>query len=285
MKTTRYAALAALAAAMLIFPGRAMCQKNDMTAAQIYDKLLKTYESVDSHSYTWLAEGMDTFTKDRQKEMTGNYESMAKKAGVTNEVEEKAKLVRGKYEIKFKKPYLQQMKVIKSDFTPSIIWGTLITYRSDKVKEDWWAKPKISPVAIKRSVKDDDAGGALTANWTVALLYMQYYKGNAELSRQPDAEVMGRPCYVIRYTFDWEKRPKFNRVKPPFSKYSVPGPIEAVIWNDMIGIEKQRNSHNDYFIDKEKFWLLKIEEFVGGKFHWRNTFADLEVDKLTDKDF
>jgi hypothetical protein len=255
------------------------------TAEYIYEKTLSTYDGINSVKYTWYAEGMDTFTKDRQKQMSGNYDSLAKKAGVEQKVEVKPKLVRGKYEIKYMKPYLQQMYIIKSDFVPKIIWGTLLTYRSDKDQTVWWAKPKISPIAIKRSVEKDDAGGALTSNWTVALLDWQYYRGNSDISIQPEGEYDGKKCYVVRFTFDWKKRPQWNHKKPPFEKYDVPEPVKNIIWKDMLDIEKQKFSYIDYYIDKEKFWLLDSEEYINGKFHWRNGFRNVEVDTLTEKDF
>lgn len=274
------------AAALAIWPKHIPAQQaGKLTAEQILDKALSAYDGIKSHKYTLYSEGMDTFTKDQQKDMTGHYDNFAKKAGVENKVEDQPKLTRGKYDIKYMKPYLQQMLVIKSDFTPKIVWNTLITYRSDKDQDVWWAKPKIFPIAIKRSVEKDAAGGALTSNWTVTLLYMQYYKNNADLSLQPDREFDGRQCYVIRYTFDWKKRPKWDHKQPPIDKYGVPGPIKDIIWKDMLNIEKQKNSHNDYYIDKENFRLLNTEEYIEGKFHWRNSFKNIEVNTLTEKDF
>jgi len=254
-------------------------------AKKLLQEVLDAYEDIDSHSYTWRAEGMDTFTKERQKQMTGNYDSLAKRAGVKHDVDEEPKLTRGKYEIEFMKPYLQQMKVIRSDFTPKIVWGTLITYRSDKNQDIWWAKPKISPIAIKRSVKDDDAGGALTSNWTSTLLGMIFYAHNASLSVQPDAEFDGRPCHLLRYVFDWEGKPELDRNKPPFDKFQVPSPIQRIMWDGMLEIEDQKITRIDYFIDREKLVVLQTEKYINGEFHWRNSFVDIEINTLTEKDF
>ncbi len=275
----------AIAAAMFaLILGAMPADSQDLTPQQILDRAITGYENVESHSYTWYAEGMDTFSKDRQKEIQSSNQKYAKKAGA-EEVEEEAKLVRGKYEMKFMKPYLAQMRLVKSDFVPKIGWGMLLTYRSDTNPDVWWAKPKISPMAVKRSVADDDAAGSITSNWTVVFLYMLYYSQNAEMTLQPDAEADGHDCYVIRYNFDWEKRPEWDHKKPDFGKFGVPEQIETLIWKDMLNIEEQKFSYIDYYIDKEKFWPRKTEEYINGKFHWRNTLADAKVNDLTVKDF
>lgn len=257
----------------------------ELTAEQVVDKAMKVYDGINSHKYTWYTRGMDTFTKERQKAITGQNETLAKKAKVEHEVEEKPKLVRGQYEIEFMKPYLSQMKVIKSDFTPSIVWGTLITYRSDKDQDVWWAKPKISPIAIKRNVEKDDAGGAFTSNWSASFLNILYYMQNSDISLQPDAEFDGKQCRVVRLTFDWNKRPKWDHKKPPFSKYQVPAPVEKIIWDGMLDIERQKFSHIDYFFEKETFYLVNSMEYINGEFHWQNSFKNVEVNTLNEKDF
>lgn len=255
-----------------------------LTGEQLLQKVLDAYDDIDSHKYTWFAEGYDTYTKERQKQMKSNTSGLAKKAGVDHEIDEEGRIVRGKYEIEFMKPYLTQMLVVRSDFTPKIVWGTLITYRSDKNEDVWWAKPDISPFAIKRSVANDDAGGSITGNWTVAMLYMHFYKNNATLSVQPEKEFDDHPCYVLRYSFDWEKNPEWSDTKPPFDRYNVPGPVRDVIWKDMQNII-EKYSHIDYYIDKEGLFLRLQDEYIGGEFHWKNAFRNIEINKLDKSDF
>lgn len=256
------------------------------SAKELADMVVKAYDGIESHKYTWTFEGMDTFSKERRKEMAGHYKDVAKKAGVEDEgVDDQAKKVRAKYEIEFMKPYLSQMKVVKSDVTPKIIWGTVITYRSDKDPDVWWAKPKISPVAVKRSVKDDDAGGAFTSNWTVAILYMLYYMENGAATLSAEQPCEDGSCYVLSITFDWEKTPKWNHKKPPFDRLQVPAQIADIIWKDMQKIEDQKFSRIDYFIRKKDLTLYKEEQYINGKFHWRNNFLNAELNGLNKKDF
>jgi len=257
----------------------------DNQAKDVLNKLIASIKSLESYKFTAFLEGMDTFTKDRQKDMVGDYKSLAKKTNTSVEVEEKAQMKRGLYEVKFMKPYLNQMKVVKSDFVPKLIYGTLITYRADKDPEVWWAKPKISPIAIKRSVEKDDSAGAITMNWYNVLLHLMYYSTNADLSLQPETVYEERPCYVLRVTFDWNKRPKWNHKKPDFAEFGIPGPIQEVLWKDMLEIERQKFTYIDYFIDKERLIPLKTEEYVEGKFHWRTMFRDIAIGGLTADDF
>lgn len=284
MKSTFKAVLFVMA--IFLSVSQAAMAEAPATAGELVDMTLKAYDGIQSHKYTWTFEGMDTFSKERRKEMAGHYESMAKKAGVeADEVEDTSKMVRAKYEIKFMKPYLSQMKVIKSDVTPKIIWGTIITYRSDKNEDVWWAKPKISPVAIKRSVKDDDAGGAFTSNWTVALMHLQYFMENGETSLGEEQACEDGTCYVLSISFEWEKTPKWNRKKPSFEKFQIPEAVADIIWKDLLSIESQKFSRVDYFIRKKDLTLYKEEQYIDGKFHWRNSFINVELNGLDKKDF
>lgn len=259
--------------------------RTDASAKDILKRLIASIKSLDSYKFTALLEGMDTFTKDRQKEMVGDYKTLAKKTKTNVEVEENAQMKRGLYEVKFMKPYLNQMKVVKSDFVPKIIYGTLITYRSDKDPEVWWAKPKISPMAVKRSVAKDDSAGAITMNWYNVLLHLMYYSANADISLQMETVFEDRPCYVLRVTFDWDKRPKWNHKKPGFDEFGIPKPIQEVLWKDMLEIERQKFTYIDYFIDKERMIPLKTEEYVEGKFHWRTMFKNITIGGLSPDDF
>lgn len=293
----------AIAAALLFAAPRVAAQDNatapadvaqdtSAEARQLLDKLVGNYlANIDSHKYMWYSAGDDRFSKERQKSMSGSYGDMAKEKGAdVGEVSDKPEIKRGLYEIEFMKPYLVQMKVVRSDFIPkavrAFVFGTLVTYRSDKLRDVWWAKLKFSPFAWKKSVEKDDAGGALKSGWTGSLLHLLYFADNAsELSVQPDAEFDGKKCKVLRLSFDWEKNPEWNHKKPPFDKFQVPEQIEKIIWEGMLEIEQQKFEYIDHFIDAEKNILLKIEEYIDGKLHWRNSFTDIEINTLTEKDF
>lgn len=288
LKTRICSALAAaLVSAALICGSAAAAPNVKPEAKKVFDKVMSTFlNDIDSHKYLWNIEGYDKFSKERQKEMAGHYDDIAKKQGAEVEISENVEIKRGGYIIEFKKPYLTQMEIVKSDFVPVLLNGSLITYRSDKKQNKWYVKPKISPVAVGRSIEKDDAGGAITAGWPVVLLYLQYYHDNAAtVTLQPDATFDGKKCKVIRLTFDWKKTPAWNKKKPPFAKFAVPAPIEKIIWDGMLDIEQQKFSHIDYFVDAKQNVVVKTEEYINGKFHWRNTFTKIEINKLTEKDF
>ena len=257
------------------------------TAREILEKLAANIKSLQSYKFTTFLEGYDTFTKDRQKNMIGDYKSLAEKVGNPEvKVYEKPVLKRGTYDVKFMKPYLSQMKIVRSDFVPSIIYGTLITYRSDKDPEAWWAKLRILPIAIKRNVTKDDAGGAITSNWDNILLYMLFYSDIADISLAPEAEFDGRKCYVLRYTFDWKKRPVWNHKEPPFGDFEVPDQIKNLLWPEMLKTERQKYSSIDYFIDKERMIPLMSEEYINnGEFYWRTMYKDIQLGGLKESDF
>jgi hypothetical protein len=258
----------------------------DAAAREVLTKLADTVKSLQSYKCRAYLEGLDTYTKDRQKAVTGNYKAMAEKTGTEVKIADKPQVKRGLYEIKFMKPYLYQMRIIKSDFVPKIIFGTVITYRSDEDPEVWWAKPKISPIAIKRSITKDDSGGALTTNWYNVLLHMIYYAaGNADITLLPDADFEGRKCYVLRYTFDWKKHPTWTHKQPDFAAFGVNDQIKKLLWADLLDIEKQKFSTINYYIDKERMIPLMTEEYIEGEFHWRTQFKDIELGGLKTSDF
>ncbi|MFA6451304.1 MAG: hypothetical protein WCX65_17660 [bacterium] len=257
----------------------------DADARALLSKLVANVKSLDSYKFKAYLEGYDTFSKDRQKDIAGGYKNLAEKTGTDVKIAEKPQMKRGLYEAKFMKPYLTQMKIIKSDFVPKILLGTIITYRSDKDPDVWWAKPKISPVAIKRSIVKDDSAGATTMNWNKIMIQMIYYGSNADLSLQPEVDFDGHKCYVLRFSFDWTKRPVWNHKQPPIKDFGMPVQINDIIWGEMIKIEKQKFSSIDYFIDKERMVPLKIEESIDGEFFWRTMFKDVEIGGLKESDF
>lgn len=266
--------------------GAAFGQQAPSSPKDLLNKMVKANDALKSYKYTWMFEGYDTFTKERRKEMSGHYDNIAKKAGVEDQkVGEEAKLVRAKYDIEFMKPYLSQMTVIKSDLTPKLLWGAVITYRADKDENVWWAKPKISPMAVKRSVKDDDAGGAFASNWSVALLYILYYADNGTLSLSGEKPCEDGTCYVLTVNFDWKKKPAWNHKRPPFDKFKIPSLVADIIWKDLQKVEKQKFSHIDYFVRKKDFTIYKEEQYINEKFHWRNMFANAQLNGLSESDF
>jgi len=274
-----------LAAALCVVVLTARAASAPPTASDVFDKLIAAYNNLDSYSATVFTEGYDTFLKERQKRMNNDYSLLAKSQGVTLQIDDKPVFKRGHYTLKFKKPYLQQLKIVKSDFTPAIAYGTLLTYRSDGDPEAWWAKLKFLPFALKKSVAENDAGGAITSNWVVTFMHMFYYKTNSDMTLAPDASVNGRKCYVIRFSFDWNKHPKWDRVEPPFADFEIPAQIKNLVWNEIQKNEEQKFSNVDYFIDKQKFVLLRSEEYIDGKFQWRTDYRDIKLGGLTIEDF
>jgi len=252
---------------------------------ELFKKVVSTYQALKSYEFVNYKKGYDTFSKERETETKGTYGEVGKKIGKKvemNEVSQKPQIKEGVYEVRFKKPFLLQMKIIKSDFCPSVVYGTVITYRPDKDPNVWWAKLKYMPVAMKRSVKKDDSGGFFSMGWAFSIINMHNQKKNGIMKIKGMEKVQGRDCYLLEFTFD-PKRVK--PYQPNLKEWGVPAALESELNNTIRGLKKQKTSSVKYWIDAQRFLILKSEEYVRGKFHWQDEYRDIKLNHLSAEDF
>lgn len=280
---------AAAAAALVSLQGRALAAPA-LTADQVIQKTVDTYNKLDSYKMADYKYGYDTFSKDRQKEMTSAYKDMAKQQGVNADagkpVSRKPEIKQGSYEVIFKKPYMMRMTILKSDYVPDFVIGSVLTYNTSKNAKQWEAKLKSIPVAIKRSVAKDDSGGFLEMGWAFAIMSMQNIKaaGSAKLAGQE--KVNGINCYVIEVKFTPAQWSKFKPISPDLKKLGVPQELNKVLTSNTLPTPgKEKYSSVKYWIDSSRFLLIRSEEYIDGKFYWRNEYRNIVLNKQTASDF
>ncbi|MEW6200509.1 MAG: hypothetical protein AB1546_00920 [bacterium] len=256
-----------------------------LSADEIVDKVISTYRELDSYEYMNFDRGYDTFTKKQQKNIGDMYSTVAERLRTAApEVEKEPRIVEGTHLIKFKKPYLLQMKLIKSDYVPSIVYGTVVTYRPDKNPDVWWAKVRFLP-SFKRSVANDDAGGFFSKNWMLPVLNLDVYRELGTMKLNGIKSFEGVKCYILDFEFNFSGDKKIEIKKPDYRRWGVPKEIEKFINDDLLRIKEIKPSSIRYWIDAERFLILKTEQFVNKKFLDMSEYREIKLNHLSKKDF
>ncbi len=263
-----------------------------LPAEEVYKNVMSAFMKIDSYKLTNYRKGHDYSSQETKDNLSSQAKVIGKSFYKGVEEEEGHPIMEGTYELKFKKPYLLQMKLIKSDYTPSIAYGTIVTYRPDKTPENWWAKPKFLPFAIKRSVEKDDAGGFFQMGWTFNLIEMEYFKNVASaLSVKGLEKFQGKDCYILEFVFSDalvdQKEPKKGKdgYKVNLKLWGIPLELKKIAEAHMNDLMKKNITKYIYLIEKEQFIILKAEEYVDGKFRQLSEYKDIELNTLSEKDF
>jgi hypothetical protein len=151
--------------------------------AELFTKMQKAYKAIDSYSYTNDQGEYDTFNKEYQKETAKNYSDYNSKYGdgKNSNVSDKPEYKRGNYEVKFCKPYGIRMKIISSDYTPSVLNNAEFIYRPGSDPKNFTVKIMglgFIPLEFQRDVQKENTGDFLVMNWTVDLLQLDYFFKN-----------------------------------------------------------------------------------------------------------
>lgn len=196
------------------------------------------------------------------------------------EQDDKPVLKKSCFDYKFKKPYLCQMTIIHSDFTPAMLNGAMLTYRPDKNPKVFWVKLKYSPIAMKRAVASE-SGGFLSGNWTMALIVMNNYRVNGAMTLAGREKIDGRDAYLLRFTL--QSHDKIYKVN--LADWQAPPEIAFKLKEQLDTLKKEKHSEATYWIDAEQFVIVKTQNKIAGKVHWSETYTDIKLNTLTEKDF
>lgn len=260
------------------------------SAEALFEKVIKTYRQIGSYSYTNCEAGYDTvFHKERMKKAKKMIKkdmeeelNVKLKEQADDEPEEKPVLKKSCYTYEFMKPYLCQMVILHSDFTPGILDGSMLTYRPDKNPDVFWAKLKYSPIAIKRSIKSE-SGGFLSGNWTMTLIGMHHHRLNGTMELAGREKIDGRDTYVLKFSFPDHENLKIYKVD--IGKWQIPVEIVFKIKEQLDTLGKEKQTEFTYWIDAERFIILKTQNKIAGEVHWTETFKDIKMNHLTEEDF
>ena len=256
---------------------------------ELFDKVMDVYMHINNYSYTNCEEGDDTFAKEREKEAKQTIKKdVEKEMNVKikkmddEETGDKPVLKKSCYTYKFMKPYLCQMVIVHSDFTPKFMDGAMLTYRPDNDPKVFWAKLKFSPFALKRPITSE-SGGFLSGNWTMALIVMNHYRQNGVMKLAGREKFDGRDTYLLRFTFLNLDNIKISKVD--VDKWQVPREIAFKLKEQLDTLGKEKQSEATYWVDAERFIILKTQNKIAGKVHWTETYEYIKINNLSKEDF
>lgn len=285
MQPLRTSALAAALAVSIALTAHS--EPQPLTLEDVHRRVIEAHDNLKSYEFTQFDSGYDTFTKKRRRDMTKAYSKDAERLKqAAPDVTEKTKLVEGTYLVRFMKPYLIRMKLVQSDFVPSIVHGTTVTYRPDRNPDTWTARVKYLPfVPFNRSVEKNDPGGFFGMGWTVPIMLMDVYAKLAETKLLKTEKFTERKCRVVAFAFRFGKNEEITLPPQDFRRWNIPKQVDKYIAQDLSGIKDERPSKILYWIDAENFLILKTERYNDGKLHWTTEYRDIETNHLTEKDF
>jgi hypothetical protein len=251
--------------------------------------------SIDSYSYTVYGEGWDMNPADNAKRTSaaaGEAQKFGRVAGVAGDIKEDAEknkdaekpvYKRYKCEYKFKKPYLLQMKVIKSDYVPQIVFGSLLTYRPDNDPKVWWFKPRISPIAIKRDIASE-SGDLLYSVIALNYAMMDAMSKDTAPVFKGEGKMAGRDSYMIEFKFDKDKKLKPHGVD--FKKFGIPKEAQDQFEKEVNGYTDGKTGRIVFYFDKETLLVVGRESFdPDDKKLGLKQWKEIKVNNLTEKDF
>jgi len=259
-----------------------------LNAEKIYKNVLQAYKNIKSYSYTNYQGGYDWFVKKALERAKSNYAPLISRYGngyengSNNHNNQSSEFKKGIYGYKFLKPFNIQMALVESDYVPSILNNSVLTYRPDKNPKTFKFYPRASSFSLTRSIYEE-SGNFLTMNWTVDLLMMQLQHENGTLRLAEKEKVDGRDCYVLEFSFKKDREPFI--IKQNLKSHGIPVDINPQICISLFDFIKKKLSKVKYWIDNNKFIIVKIEEYIDDKFYSSKEYRNIKINNLSLEDF
>ena len=265
----------------------------------IYQKTLDAYHHIKSYSYINHQGEYNLFSKETEEGAKESYGAFAKGFGYNyenyydqngfiknnqNNPFKNSQFKQGTYQYKFMKPFIIQMALVNSDYLPEILHKSVMTYRPDKDPGVFRFFPRSSSFfSLSRSI-DDESGSFLTMNWTTDLIKMQFLNENGTVRLLEKEKIDGRDCYILEFS-SINERSGDNTTGTRFLLSDIPKDISTKIDQSLSGITKKNFSSVKYWIDAEKFFIVKIEEYIQGHTYSSKTYKDIKINQLSLTDF
>ncbi len=269
----------------------------EKTADEVLEQVISAYKNIRSYKYVNEQVDLDKPISEREQKAKDKYSDSAiesipaarrelkKKIDPEPEKEDKLIYRKGSYKYKFLKPYDVQVEILYSDYVPNLLKNSKLTYRSSKNSNVFYFKHKFLPFSIKRSAKDD-VGDIFLMNWTYEIEEMKMLKRAGKLELLEDETLDDNLCYVVRVTLD----PNIDLLLPDLAVENSDIPEEMLkefkLRLNVYNTEKpDRIDKVIYWIDKSGFFIRQKERYKKEKMVHRRHFKDIEINKITEKDF
>jgi hypothetical protein len=244
---------------------------------------------LDSYSFDMIKEGWDfemEKTAEQTRSLTGEAKDsfIAKKyANNVKNVDTKAKYMKYDISYKFKKPYLVQMFVKKSDYLPSVLQQSTYTYRPDQDDKVFYVKAKYVPLGIKRGTE------TVSGNYFYTTYPMNYMKMDSLMKTikpvlEGTEKINGRDAYKIVFNF-----PKGKEVKtfpPNYDTWGIPKPVQWRFKDEIDEFSRGNISKVVYFFDVETLDLVASDCLqANGEKYFHKEWKNIKVNNLKESDF
>lgn len=247
----------------------------------LFDKMKQSYNNIKSYSYTNSQGEYDTFSKDYQKETADKYGDLNSQYGdgENSDISAEPEFKRGLYEVSFIKPYSIKMKILSSDYTPSVLDNAEFIYRPDKDPKNFIIKIMgfgFIPLEFSRSVVDENTGDFLVMNWAIDLIQLDYFFQNGTAAIGGQEKIDNKNAYVMEFTFPSELKPS----KPSYDLGKIPAQAKGRIDYTLESLERAGFSSVKYWVDSKDFVIVKREEYIGGKMHSTRIFKNISLNTV-----
>ena len=176
------------------------------------------------------------------------------------------------------------MVLLKSDYLPAILNKSILEYRPDKDPRKFVFLPRGSKTfSMTRSIYDE-SGSFLTMNWTADIFFMQQQHNNGSLRLAGKERIGGRDCYVLEF-FSFNNGKDFKLIKKDLESKGIPSDINLKLYKFSLELVKKNFSKVKYWIDEDKFIIVKKEEYIDNKLYSSKLYKDIEINNLRLKDF
>jgi outer membrane lipoprotein-sorting protein len=254
--------------------------------AELFNKMQKSYKAINSYSYSNEQGEYDTFNKEYQKETAKNYSDYDAKYGdgKSSRVSDKPEYKKGNYEVKVCKPYSIRMKIISSDYTPSVLNNAEFIYRPDSDPKNFIVKMMglgFIPLEFSRDVQKENTGDFLVMNWTVDLLQLDYFfKNGKAVILQEKNKIDKRDTSILEFKFAKDVKPSV----PKYNLGDIPSQVKFKIDYTLGSLERIKYSSVKYWVDKNDLIIIKREEYIGGKLHSTRMFKNITLNNVKKSD-
>ena len=260
---------------LIIFNASAEEIKNPAT---LFEKMQEAYNAIESYSYTNSQGEFDTFSKEYQQETADKYGDLNNQYGdgQSSQVSKEPEFKRGLYEVAFKKPFSITMKILSSDYTPSVLNNAEFIYMPEKDPKNFTIKILglgFIPLEFSRSVTEENTGDFLVMNWTVDFLQLNYFFKNGTAEIKGKETVNKKEAYVLEFFFS----PDYIPTAPSYNLGDIPVQAKDRIDYTLGSLERAKFSSVKYWVDTKDLVIIKREEYIGGSLHSTRTFTNISI--------
>ncbi len=259
--------------------------------AEILKKNKARVLGLQSYSYTLVSKGWDfelDKTADATKSLTGEAKDNMLTKRFTKDVDTdklgEPKIMKYKIDYQFMKPFYLKMKIVQSDYVPSIIIGSVMTYNPKKNPDKFTIAAKLVGIGIPRDITSE-SGNFTHAHFITDLVQIDNLSKDSKPILEGMETVNGRKAYKIAFKFDKKNRPKEHKVD--MKAWGIPKEIQPKIKDELNAYAHDKQLGKIvYYIDAQTFdFIAKQSYLLDGKEYFRKEWQNLKTNQLSEKDF